>query len=67
MRLVSGCAFCCAGFGAKVEELAAGVTVELRVDTMMRISKYVDNKKGKCSRGYICLFEKRCHITIYIK
>ena len=47
----------------EVEELAAGVTVELRVDTMMRISKWVETEKGKCSK---CLFEKRCNVTIYV-
>ena len=39
----------------EVEELAAGVTVELQVDTMVRISKWVDTEKGKCSKGYVCL------------
>ena len=32
----------------KVEELAAGVTVELWVDTMIRISKWVDIERSKC-------------------
>ena len=50
----------------EVEELAAGVTVELRVDTMVRISKWVDTEKGKCCKGYIRLFEKGCNVTIYL-
>ena len=32
----------------EVEELAIGVTVELQVDTMMRISKRVDTERSKC-------------------
>ena len=41
--------------------------MELQVDTMVRISKWVDTEKGKCSERYIRLFEKHCNVTIYIK
>ena len=41
--------------------------MELQVDTMVKISKWVDTEKGKCSEGYIRLFKKRRNVTIYIK